>query len=150
MSIKIKNISSANLTISLPDIRFRVELVPGREKIISKEQYDDLMFDAGVQNMLAGGYLKIDGAETDEAQEAVKTSGFASADMDEISEILDKRDIASFTKLIQKASPATKDTIVRLAIEKNIADRPFIALIDKYCGIDTLDALTKQRQSEAK
>ena len=61
--ITVKNISSATVVLSIPEISFNRSLTPGRTIPISQEDYDNLVFDPGVQNMVRGGYIKFEGLE---------------------------------------------------------------------------------------
>ena len=61
--ITIKNISSATVVISVPEINFNRSLVPGRSIPITQEIYDNLLFEPGVQNMIRGGYITVSGVE---------------------------------------------------------------------------------------
>ena len=65
----------------------------------------------------------------------------------EIKEIYDKKDYAKFTKVIQKASPATKESMAQIAIEQRISDGAFISLIKKYCDVNVIEAISIQVQA---
>ena len=69
---------------------------------------------------------------------------------DEIKKIFEEKDYAKFTKSIQNASPATKDSIVELAVKMRITDNAFVSLIDKYIGINVVEAIATQAQAEEK
>ena len=145
--ITVKNISSATVVLSVPEISFNRSLAPGRVVPVSQEDYDNLVFDPGVQNMIRGGYIKFEGLEEGtelEVNEAgIKEKG-------EIEKMLISRDIAAFAKFIPTASPAAKETIVQCAVENNITDNAFTALIKKYCGIDVINSISIKHQAEEK
>jgi hypothetical protein len=145
--ITVKNISSATVVLSVPEISFNRSLAPGRVVPITQEDYDNLVFDPGVQNMIRGGYIKFEGLEEGtelEVNEAgIKEKG-------EIEKMLISRDIAAFAKFIPTASPAAKETIVQCAVENNITDNAFTALIKKYCGIDVINSISIKHQAEEK
>lgn len=145
----IQNISSSMVTIVAPDARFRRELIPNRTIEINHEIYEELMFDPGMQNLIKAGFLRITGENIEEAKTIVEDAGVNSLDETSVKKMFDSKDITAFAKLIPNASPATKETIVKVAVENNMVDRPFVALIDKYCGIDLIEAISKQRQAEA-
>ena len=143
--ITIKNISSATVVISVPEISFNRTLVPGRSIPITKEIYDNLLFEPGVQNMIRGGYIVAsgveEGAEVDVNKESIK-------DKASIEAMILNKDITAFAKYIPNASPAARETIVQCAVNNNITDNAFTALIKKYCGVDVITAITMKHQAE--
>ena len=145
--ITVKNISSATVVLSVPEISFNRSLAPGRVVPVSQEDYDNLVFDPGVQNMIRGGYIKFEGLEEGTELE-VNAAGIK--EKGEIEKMLISRDIAAFAKFIPTASPAAKETIVQCAVENNITDNAFTALIKKYCGIDVINSISIKHQAEEK
>lgn len=142
--ITVKNISSATVVITDPDIKFRRVLAPGRTMPISDEEYNDLQFAPGVQPLVSGGYIRFDGVTEDQGV-------FDTPETYEIAELrsmLENKDITKFAKFIPEAPAAAKESIVRLAIELGITDNAFVALIKKYCDIDVIDAINKKHQLE--
>ena len=137
--ITIKNISSATVVISVPEISFNRTLVPGRSIPITKEIYDNLLFEPGVQNMIRGGYIVAsgveEGAEVDVNKESIK-------DKASIEAMILNKDITAFAKYIPNASPAARETIVQCVVNNNITYNAFTALIKKYCGVDVITAIT--------
>lgn len=145
--ITVKNISSATVVLSIPEISFNRSLTPGRTIPISQEDYDNLVFDPGVQNMVRGGYIKFEGLEEGTEIEVAPNS---IKEKSEIEKIMEARDISAFAKFIPTASAAAKETIVQYAVENNITDNAFTALIKKYCGIDVINAISVKHQAEEK
>lgn len=145
--ITVKNISSATVVLSVPEISFNRSLAPGRVIPVNEEDYDNLVFDPGVQNMVRGGYIRFDGIEEGSEIEVNETSIKEKA---EIEKIMATRDIVAFAKFIPNASPAAKETIVQYAVENNITDNAFTALIKKYCGIDVINSISIKHQAEEK
>ena len=145
--ITIKNISSANITLIAPNIRFRRDLVPGRAIPITTEEYEELSFDTGFIALLNGHYISVNGLEED--QSAVEIEGanriFETAD---IANMFDTANITAFAKFIPTAAQAEKDTVVKLAVEKGITNSGFTALIKKYCGVDVINAISLKHQAE--
>ena len=141
--ISIKNISSATIVISAPELKFRRELIPGRSISISKEDYDELMFDPGMTGLINDHYISITGVEE---EETIKTSEvFEKTDLEKI---LDKQDVTAFAKMIPTAKQAEKDTIVQLAVEKGITHPAFVKLIKQYCDVDVISAINRKHQME--
>lgn len=143
-NITIKNISSATVVLSVPELKFRRELIPGRTINIERELYDELVFEPGIQNLVTGGYIKFDGiGEAEAALDEPDTY-----DVTEIKAMLSTRDITKFAKFIPTAPDAAKTTIVDTAVDLGITDSAFTALIKKYCGVDVVDAIHKKHQLE--
>ena len=143
--IKIKNISSYTLYVIAPDFKFHRKLMPNREVGVSQEIYDELTFDNGFEKLVRNGSLKVTGV--DENVSEVIEVPFETLSPAEIKEIYDKKDYVKFTKAIQKASPATKESMVQIAIEQRISDGAFVSLIKKYCDINVIEAISIQVQS---
>lgn len=140
--IKVKNISSSNVTLICAPLRFRRPLTPSREIALTREIYDELSFDPGFQTMVEIGILKVSGAEEENA--AVIESSMITLSREEIKKMFDDKDYTGFAKAIQDASPATKESIIAIAVEMRIADKGFASLIDKYCNTNVLDAIANQ------
>lgn len=137
MSIKIKNISSATVVITEPNIRFRRVLLPGREIPVADEDYKELSFDTGFNAMVREHYIMIEGVEKGEEVQEVGNV----VDRDKIAKMFDDNDITAFAKFIPDAAPAEKDSIVELAVAKRITNNAFTALIKKYCDVDVIQAI---------
>ena len=142
--IKVKNISSSNVTLICTPLHFRRPLTPSREIALTREVYDELSFDPGFQTLVEIGILKVSGAEEENA--AVIESSLTSLSRDEIKKIFEEKNYAEFAKTIQDVSPATKESIIALAVEMRIVDKGFVSLINKYCDIDVLSAIANQAE----
>ena len=146
--ITLKNISSATVVIGSVNSSIRSRsLAPNRVITLTPEEYEDLMYEPGIQNMIRGGYIKIDGVEEDRA---VIETPWNVKERDEIIKMLDNRDITAFAKYITVATSAAKDTIVQYVVENNITDNAFTALIKKYCDVDVIQAIAVKHQAEEK
>lgn len=144
--ITLKNISSARVVMTLPDIHFNRTLEPGRVVGISKEEYEEMSFNTGVQNLLTAGYIRFDGLEEDEEMVVVEDA----LDAKTIQKMIDDRDITAFAKFIPTASVAEKETVVKYVVDNNVTDNAFTALVKKYCGIDVINAIAIKHQAEEK
>ena len=127
--ITLKNISSSTVVISVPDISFRRELIPGRVIPIKQEEYDALIFDPGVDTLIQGHHIKFDGVEEDE-QVIEQTHAYEAS---EIKKMIVNHDITAFSKFIPTATDAEKESVIKIAVAEKITDNGFIALIKKYC-----------------
>ena len=143
--ITLKNISSSTVIVSVPDISFRRELLPGRTIPIKQEEYDAMIFDPGIDMLIQGHFIKIDGLE--EEEEAVNTEEniYEAAD---IKKMITEHDITSFAKFLPNASEAEKESVIKIAVAEKITDNGFIALIKKYCDVDIIAAINIQHQLE--
>ena len=144
--ITLKNVSSATVVISLPDIRYNRTLKPGRVVAVTEEEYNDMMFDTGIQNLLHAGYIRFDGIDVEEESLPVEDV----LDVSAIEKMINERDITAFAKFIPTASVAEKETVVKYAVDNNVTDNGFTALIKKYCGVDVISAITIKHQAEEK
>lgn len=142
--ITIKNISTATVVISVPDISFRRELVPGRTVSLTKDEYDNLVFDPGFNGLVRQHYIAVNGVEEGQKIDTV-TPVYDAA---KINEIFNKKDYATFAKFIPTAAQAEKDTVIRLAVDNNITDNGFAALIKKYCDVDIISAINNKHLTE--
>ena len=144
--ITIRNISSATVSLFDPILKLNKELIPGRTIALSKEMYDDLSLDPGFVALVRGHYIKIGGLEENDQVEIVNNV----FTKDDIESMLDKKDVTAFAKFIPNATPAEKDTVIKLAVEKGITDNAFTVLIKKYCDVDIINAINVKHQSEEK
>ena len=146
--ITLKNISSATVVVGSTNGNIKSRsLAPNRIITLTPEEYEDLMYEPGIQNMIRGGYIKINGV--DEERAVIETPNNV-LEKDSIIKMINNRDYASFTKYIKVAPAAAKDTIVQYIVENNIVDNAFTALIKTYCDIDVIQAIAIKHQSEEK
>ena len=146
--ITLKNISSATVVVGSPNSNVKTRsLAPNRVITLTPEEYEDLMYEPGIQNMIRGGYIKFDGVAEDRA--VIETPQNV-LEKDSIIRMIDNRDITSFAKYIKVAPSAAKDTIVQYVVDNNITDNAFTALIKKYCDVDVIQAITVKHQAEEK
>ena len=146
MGITLKNISSATVALSYPEIRFNRSLAPGRTITLTQEQYDELSFDPGIQNLINTGYIKIEGVE----EGAMAMDESTALDRIDIVKMINNKDYAAFTKFIPTATVAEKETVVQYIVANNITDNAFAALIKKYCDVDIIQAISIKHQAEEK
>jgi len=146
--ITLKNISSATVVVGTSDgtIRSR-SLAPNRIITLTPTEYEDLMYEPGVQNMIRAGYIKIEGVNEDRA--VIETPSNIK-ERAEIIKMIDDRDITAFANYIKIAPSAAKDTIVQYIVDNNITDNAFTALIKTYCDIDVIQAIAIKHQAEEK
>lgn len=144
--IKVKNISNYTIYVIAADYNFHRKLNPGREISVTQEVYDELTFDLGFEKLVRGGALKVTGVDA-EVSEVIEVP-YETLTPAEIKKIFEEKDYVKFTKAIQNASPATKESIVAVAVDNRISDNAFISLIKKYCGVNVIEAISVQVQAE--
>lgn len=145
--VTVTNMSSGKVVIISEDYHFRRELAPGRTIPIPEEVFEELSFDDGFQNLITDGAIKINGL-TEENEGMLRTLPEESTvPVNEIKQILEDRDITKFAKMIPVASEAARGVVVQYAIELNITEPAFCALIKKYCDVDIVNAITTKRQA---
>ena len=142
--VSIRNISSAKVSLYMPEIHIQRELLPGQTFNIDKEVYDDLILDQGVEALFAGHYLSVSGLEPDE----MPVGGENAMPASEIAKMFDNLDISAFAKFIPTAAPAEREAVVDLAVEKKITHPGFTQLIKKYCGRDVIELINMRHQEE--
>ena len=146
--ITLKNISSATVVVGSTNgtIHSR-SLAPGRVITLTPTEYEDLMYEPGIQNMMRGGYIRIDGVNEDRA--VIETPSNV-LEKDSIIKMIENRDITSFARYIKVAPSAARDTIIQYIVDNNITDNAFAALIKTYCDIDVIQAIAVKHQAEEK
>jgi hypothetical protein len=144
--ITIKNVSTSNVWLSLPNLNFSRELAPQRVLPVTEEQYEEFNYDVGFNALVSGHYLVVNGLE-DDAQPAQEESV---TDSVEIARMLDELDIPAFAKFIPTAKTAEREAVVRLAVDKGITNQTFVTLINKYCDVDIINAISIKHQAEEK
>ena len=143
--IIIKNISSATVVLSFSDLGFRRDLTPGRSLTVERDTFNEMTFDPGFNSLIEEHYLLIKGLEEDEE---ISTSSSQVFDVSSIERIINDQDIVAFAKMIPTATPAEKETIVQLAIDKKITNSAFVSLIKKYCDVDIMSAINLKYLAE--
>jgi hypothetical protein len=148
--VTIKNASSATVVIAAANMNFRRELIPGRSISVPDKVYEELNFDPGFNALVDGHYIKVEGIarEIEEAKVSVSHKTTEVYDTQAIAKMYDEQNFTAFTKFIQNAAPAEKETAVKLAIDKGITAGGFTALIKKYCGVDVINAIAMKHQAE--
>ena len=146
--ITIKNISTSNITIIDNSItpRYRVVLAPGREVPIKRENYESLTFDPGFNNLVSAHFIKLNGLTEDEAVELIDNNKIY--EPTDIEAMFNSKNYTEFAKFLPNATRAEKEAVVEIAIKKGIIDGGFTVLIKKYCGVDVINAIALQHQTE--
>lgn len=143
--IKIKNTSSYRISIILDNVRYRRDLNPGAEAVMSDEVFEEFNYDNGCRNYVRNGFIKV---ITDD--EVIKESiPEMPKDVDfDAEELVTKKTVQELARVLKEASPAMKEKIVAAAIKHSVMDQAHVALIKSHCGVDVLQALSLQRAIE--
>lgn len=142
--ITIKNISTATVVVSVPDLKIRRELIPGRSFNVSREDYEEMTFDPGFNGLINDHYLSVIGLD----EETFVEDNTPVYDFSAIANMLDKLDVTAFAKFIPTAAQAERDTVVKFAVEKGITHPAFVKLIKQYCDVDVIAAINRKHQVE--
>ena len=144
--IKVKNISNYTIYVIAEDYNFHRKLNPGREISVTQEIYDELTFNLGFEKLVRGGALKVSGV--DETVSEVIEVPFDTLTPQEIKKLFEEKNYVEFAKVIQNASPATKESVISVAVDMRLSDKGFVELIKKHCNINIIEAISVQVQAE--
>lgn len=141
---KIKNISNSVININLPNVRFRTELRPKQERIMSENDFIEFNYDPGCQNLVKWGFVQIvydDNSTLDKIE--VETTTAAKINVEDL---LKNKTVKELSDVLKKASPALKDEIVDTATKLSIVDEGRCNIIKAYTGVNILNVLAMARK----
>ena len=141
----IKNISKFEISINLPNVRFRRTLRPKQGFIATEDVLDDFTFDPGCRTLVKNGYLTVI-SENEEVVAQIDMPEKKTAEEVDIEELLTKKTHKELKAVLDDATDALKDAIAKTAIEMNIGDPARSQIIKMYCGVDVLQALALQNK----
>ena len=141
----IKNISKFEISINLPNVRFRRTLKPKQGFLATEEVLDDFTFDPGCRTLVKNGYLTVI-SENEEAIAQIDMPEKKTAEEVDIAELLTEKTHKELKAVLDDATDALKDAIAKTAIEMNIGDPARSQIIKMYCGVDVLQALALQNK----
>lgn len=141
----IKNISKFEISINLPNVRFRRTLKPKQGFLATEEVLDDFTFDPGCRTLVKNGYLTVI-SENEEAIAQIDMPEKKTTEEVDIAELLTKKTHKELKAVLDDATDALKDAIAKTAIEMNIGDPARSQIIKMYCGVDVLQALALQNK----
>lgn len=142
---QIKNISRFEISINLPNVRFRRTLKPKQGFIASEEILDDFTFDTGCRTLVKNGYLAVI-TEDEEVKAQIDMPEAKTAQDVDITELLTKKTPKDLKEVLANATEGLKDSIAKAAIELNVADPARSQVIKTYCGVDVLQAIALQNK----
>lgn len=141
----IKNISRFEISISLPNVRFRRTLKPKQGFVAAEEVLDDFTFDSGCRTLVKNGYLAV--ISEDEAVTAsIDAPEQKTAQDVNIEDLLKNKTAKELKEVLADATEGLKDSIAKSAIDLKIADPARSQVIKMYCGVDVLQALALQNK----
>lgn len=138
--ITITNTSTAEVAIVSHELNLRRTLKPGQKTPLKPEELEFLSFDQGFQNLSKAGFIKVEGEEVIPGTIEEPAGNVVTTPV--LREIFQSRDISKFATIIKDSTPATRDAIVKLAIEYSVTEPAFAALIKKYCDVDIIEAVS--------
>lgn len=141
--VRIKNISNYKLLITLPNARYRRDLLPGQTTPpLSEDVFEEFNYDPGCRSWVRNGFLAVL-TESEELREQMVAAP-KNAEVDVV-KIMTEGTVVELSKLLKDSTQVIQDKVVDTAIKHNITDAARCALIKTYCGVDVLAAIANQR-----
>ena len=142
---KIKNVSNSEITINLPNVRYRTMIRPKQERPMPDDVFMELNYDPGCTNLVKWGYLSVIYDEQIPKEDRIEVAADTGADVD-VKDLLTNKTIKELAEVLKNASPALKDEIVAVAVELSIVDQGRCNIIKNYTDIDVLNVLAMARK----
>lgn len=142
---KIKNVSNSEITINLPNVRYRTMIRPKQERPMPDDVFMEFNYDPGCVNMVKWGFLSVIYDHNIDAAERIEVDTKTGADVD-VKALLTEKTVKELSDTLKNASPALKDEIVAVAVELSIADQGRCNIIKKYTDIDILNVMAMARK----
>ena len=143
MTYNVKNRSASMVVYTIPENNIRREFMPGETKKIPKEELDQLSFQPGGRELMAG-FLQI---QSDEALQdlniPVEPEYFMSEQ--EVADLIKTGDYDAFLDCLDFCPTGVMDLIKRFAVEIPMTDTRKIAALKEKTGFDVAKALEMQR-----
>lgn len=150
--IKIRNISGGTIIVSVPELRYRRKLLPGTIATVSQEDYEQMVFDPGFASIVKMGHLIIEGTTSEEntlIKETVETVGTIFEKKDIVA-ALEKRDAVKVAQIAKTGTVASREILAQAAVDLNVTHNGIVSLIEQYCGVDVITAITRKHEAEKK
>jgi hypothetical protein len=151
--VKVKNITKGGVVYLLPDRHVKRSWEPRNIKQVPFDELEEALFVEGIAVMFKEGLLKV--MDDQDAIDLGLLGGDAPmitqnvAEEDEVLKML-KGSPVEFYKFLKNAAPATKELVVRTAIDHEITDATITGYIRKCCGgVDILRAVLNARDAKA-
>lgn len=138
--MKIKNLSNFRISIDLPNVRFKRDLMPHQESAVPDDVIEDFNYDPGCISLVQDGFLKIISDDEEVKAQAPVTTKKTASDVD-VRKIVVDGTPRQLYDLLKNATPALKDLIVETAIKNNVVDPAKRNFIKAVTGVDILNAL---------
>lgn len=143
MVYNVKNRSASMVVYTIPENNVRREFMPGETKKIPKEELDQLSFQPGGRELMAG-FLQI---QSDEALQdlniPVEPEYFMSEQ--EVADLIKTGDYDAFLDCLDFCPTGVMDLIKRFAVEIPMTDTRKISALKEKTGFDVAKALEMQR-----
>lgn len=143
--VRIKNISGYPLNITLPNVRYRRELMPGQIAPLNEDVFDEFNYDPGCRVLVKKGFVSV--LTDDEEVKSYMPAVPENADVD-VAEVLLNGTVADLAKLLRNGTDVIKERVVAAAIQHNVIDAARCELIKTYCEVNILTAIANQRAAE--
>lgn len=145
-TVKIKNLSNTEVTVILPNVRFRREWAPGMTANLPADVYEEFCFDPGCIAFVRDGFLKVI-VDKEEIQEKMNISDeIIESEEVNIEKLLTTGTSTELADFLKNAPAALKDKVVDEALRLSIAESSKCRVIKLYTGADIIQALSLQRE----
>ena len=139
----VKNRSASIVVYTIPDSNIRREFMPGEVKSISKDELDQLSYQPGGRELMAG-FLQIQSAEAlEDLNIPVEPEYYMNEQ--QVADLVRIGDYDAFLDCLDFAPTGVMDLIKRFAVEIPMTDTRKIAALKEKTGFDVAKALEMQR-----
>lgn len=159
----IKNMTTATIGLSIPEINFKRSLAPNRSIPIDEKIAKELEYDAGAVSMLRNGAFiiydeddMVDSRKMGATELVVKGLERGTDDAmgteqvilseEEALKVVREGSVSDFTKAIKSGSDVTKMNLKEAVISLQKLDPVYVKLIKDYVGVDVLKAIQLKSQ----
>lgn len=139
--VKIQNVSSYEILLTLPGARYRRTLQPNQTSDLADDVFEEFNFDPGCRTYVRDGFIRVI-TEDETVKETLET---APADVEyDVDDLLKNKSVVEFAQVMKNASEALKTKVVERAMALSITDVAHNSVIKSCCGVDILAALALQ------
>lgn len=130
-----------NIVVNCPDFRFRrAWKKSGSKHTISKEQFEEICTDRGVQNMIAAGYIVVDGDKTAVSEAGIVEIG-KEYTPEQIRAVISAGPVALEKAIGEMNKSSIENMLDLIKTEPISVDTDQIAIIEKVTGHNLIGAI---------
>ena len=106
--VKIKNISSYEILITLPNVRYRRDLRPGQTSDLADDVFEEFNFDPGCRAYVRSGFIKVI-TEDETVKETVEVAP-ENADID-VDDLLKNKPVVEFAQIMKIGRASCRERV---------------------------------------